>query len=127
MNHIDTAQFYGDGLVNDLLRGAPARGPQRAARRGSARRDRAEQRGTVDGALGGALPGARRVVDEPAVRAAADEAGATPSQVGLAWLLHRGPNVLLIAGTASVEHLEINIDVASLRLGAASLAGLDAG
>lgn len=77
--------------------------------------------------LGGMLPGARRVVDEPAVRAAAETTGVSSARIGLAWLLQRSPNVLLIPGTASVTHLEDNIDAASVRLAAATLSGLDAG
>ncbi len=40
----------------------------------------------------------------------------TPSQVALAWLLQRSPIMLPIPGTSSVEHLEENIQAASLRL-----------
>jgi pyridoxine 4-dehydrogenase len=42
--------------------------------------------------------------------------GATPMQVALAWLLHRAPNVLLIPGTSSVEHLHENLAAAELEL-----------
>ncbi|MBN9388105.1 MAG: aldo/keto reductase [Chloroflexi bacterium] len=42
--------------------------------------------------------------------------GATPSQVALAWLLKRSPNMLPIAGTGSVEHLEENIKGADIEL-----------
>lgn len=41
---------------------------------------------------------------------------ATPMQVALAWLLGRSPNILLIPGTSSVEHLRENIEAASLVL-----------
>jgi aryl-alcohol dehydrogenase-like predicted oxidoreductase len=41
---------------------------------------------------------------------------ASPTQVALAWLLHRSPIMLPIPGTSSVEHLEQNVDAASLRL-----------
>jgi aryl-alcohol dehydrogenase-like predicted oxidoreductase len=37
--------------------------------------------------------------------------GATPMQVGLAWLLHRAPNILLIPGTSSSDHLRENLAV----------------
>jgi pyridoxine 4-dehydrogenase len=47
---------------------------------------------------------------------AADQCGATSMQVALAWLLQRSPNILLIPGTSSVEHLRQNIDSASLNL-----------
>ena len=56
----------------------------------------------------------------------AQEIGATPMQVALAWLLHRSPNILLIPGTSSVEHLRENLKVAELSLSKAVLAELDA-
>jgi aryl-alcohol dehydrogenase-like predicted oxidoreductase len=40
----------------------------------------------------------------------------TPMQVALAWLLRRAPNILLIPGTSSVEHLEENLAVAGIGL-----------
>jgi pyridoxine 4-dehydrogenase len=42
--------------------------------------------------------------------------GATPMQVALAWLLRRAPNILLIPGTSSVEHLRENLAAAELEL-----------
>jgi pyridoxine 4-dehydrogenase len=56
----------------------------------------------------------------------AQEIGATPMQVALAWLLHRAPNMLLIPGTSSVEHLRENLKAAELSLSEAVLAELDA-
>ena len=56
----------------------------------------------------------------------AQEIGATPMQVALAWLLHRSPNILLIPGTSSLEHLRENLKVAELSLSKAVLAELDA-
>ena len=50
---------------------------------------------------------------------------ATPMQVALAWLLHRSPNMLLIPGTSSVEHLRENIEAATLELPVEALATLD--
>jgi pyridoxine 4-dehydrogenase len=47
---------------------------------------------------------------------AAASLNATPMQVALAWLLHRAPNVLLIPGTSSVEHLHENLAAAELEL-----------
>jgi aryl-alcohol dehydrogenase-like predicted oxidoreductase len=41
---------------------------------------------------------------------------ATPMQVALAWLLHRSPNILLIPGTSSREHLRENLAAAKLTL-----------
>jgi aryl-alcohol dehydrogenase-like predicted oxidoreductase len=56
----------------------------------------------------------------------ANELGATPMQVALAWLLHRAPNVLLIPGTKSVEHLQENLKAAEIRIPGEMLARLDA-
>jgi pyridoxine 4-dehydrogenase len=46
-------------------------------------------------------------------------------QVALAWLLHRAPNILLIPGTSSVEHLRENLEAASVELPAETIAVLD--
>jgi pyridoxine 4-dehydrogenase len=75
--------------------------------------------------LGGAVPGMPKVTDEPAVRAAAQSLGRTPAQVGLAWLLHLAPNVLLIPGTADRGHLEENVAAGDIPLDDAALAALD--
>ncbi len=40
----------------------------------------------------------------------------TPKQVALAWLLKRSPIILPIPGTSSVEHLEENVQAASLQI-----------
>jgi aryl-alcohol dehydrogenase-like predicted oxidoreductase len=50
----------------------------------------------------------------------------TPSQVGLAWLLHHAPNILLIPGTADPAHLEANMAVGEITLDGDTLAALDA-
>lgn len=42
--------------------------------------------------------------------------GATPSQLALAWLLHRSPVMLPIPGTSKVKHLEDNIAAATITL-----------
>jgi pyridoxine 4-dehydrogenase len=76
--------------------------------------------------LGSAFPGIPKVTDEPAVHAAAESIGSTPSQVGLAWLLRHAPNVLLIPGTADVGHLEANLASGAVEFDAATLAALDA-
>jgi pyridoxine 4-dehydrogenase len=52
--------------------------------------------------------------------------GATPMQVALAWLLHRAPNILLIPGTSSLEHLRENMQAAQLQLAEGVRAELDA-
>ncbi|KML66168.1 aldo/keto reductase family oxidoreductase [Pectobacterium peruviense] len=46
----------------------------------------------------------------------ANEVGATPKQVALAWLLQRSPNILVIAGTSSTTHLRENFAAADLVL-----------
>ena len=56
----------------------------------------------------------------------AAEAGATPMQVALAWLLQRAPNILLIPGTSSLGHLQENLAAASLTLSAEAIGRLDA-
>ncbi|WNV86553.1 aldo/keto reductase [Umezawaea sp. Da 62-37] len=76
--------------------------------------------------LGGDLPGLPKVTDEQAVLDVAESLGATPMQVGLAWLLHHAPNVLLIAGTSNPEHLQANVDAGAIRFDAETLAALDA-
>jgi pyridoxine 4-dehydrogenase len=48
----------------------------------------------------------------------------SPSQLALAWLLHRSPVMLPIPGTSSVKHLEENIGGASIRLSASELDAL---
>jgi pyridoxine 4-dehydrogenase len=55
----------------------------------------------------------------------AERMGATPMQVALAWLIQRAPNILLIPGTSSVEHLRENLAAASLKLPPDMLAALD--
>lgn len=57
---------------------------------------------------------------------AAEEVGATPMQVALAWLLQHSPNILLIPGTSSPEHLKQNLASAALRLPQNVVARLDA-
>ncbi|MFE4679951.1 aldo/keto reductase [Streptomyces sp. NPDC056721] len=76
--------------------------------------------------LGGAFPGIPKVTEEPAVLAAAQSLGSTPSQVGLAWLLQHSPNTLLIPGTADPGHLEANIAAGAITLDEATVASLDA-
>lgn len=52
-----------------------------------------------------------------AVESIAQELDVTASQVALAWLLHRAPNVLPIPGTSSTSHLEQNVQASRLVLG----------
>ncbi|GIF65663.1 putative aldo/keto reductase [Asanoa ishikariensis] len=55
-----------------------------------------------------------RIVDE--VRAVAEEVGATPAQVAIAWLLAQGPDIVPIPGTTQVFRLEENAAAESLVL-----------
>ena len=57
---------------------------------------------------------------------AAKSLGATPMQLALAWLLHRSPNILLIPGTSSVQHLRENLEAATLALPVEALVRLNA-
>jgi aryl-alcohol dehydrogenase-like predicted oxidoreductase len=47
-------------------------------------------------------------------------------QVALAWLLQRSPNILLIPGTSSVEHLRENLKAADLQLSSQTVNNLNA-
>jgi pyridoxine 4-dehydrogenase len=76
--------------------------------------------------LGSAFPGFPKVADNPVVVDIAGEIGATPSQVGLAWLLVHAPTTLLIPGTRSIAHLEENIGAGNVTLSAEAIARLDA-
>jgi pyridoxine 4-dehydrogenase len=55
----------------------------------------------------------------------AENQGRSPSQVALAWLLHRSPVLLPIPGTSSVEHLQENIAAAGIQLSADEYSELD--
>jgi aryl-alcohol dehydrogenase-like predicted oxidoreductase len=61
--------------------------------------------------LGGFTP-----LQSAALSDVAKDLGATPMQVALAWLLRRAPNILLIPGTSSVQHLRENLAAADLEL-----------
>ncbi len=50
---------------------------------------------------------------------------ASPMAIALAWLLKRSPNILLIPGTSSAEHLCENVAGAALQLPTDAVAELD--
>ena len=100
-NHYNLAHREDDPLIDDLARGSVAYVPFFP--------------------LGGFTPLQSTALDDVAHRA-----GASPMQVALAWLLQRAPNILLIPGTSSVEHLRENLAAASLKLAPDLLAALDA-
>jgi pyridoxine 4-dehydrogenase len=70
--------------------------------------------------LGGFTP-----LQSSALDAAAASLKATPMQVALAWLLQRSPNILLIPGTSSMEHLRENLKAATLQIPSEMIASLD--
>lgn len=70
---------------------------------------------------GGISPLQSKILDQ-----AAEQLNATTRQIALAWLLHRSPTMLLIPGTASIDHLHENMAAASLELPADALEDLNA-
>jgi pyridoxine 4-dehydrogenase len=66
--------------------------------------------------LGSAFNPSNPVLGAPAVQETARRLEVTPAQIALAWLLHQAPTVLMIPGTASLEHLEENLAAADLVL-----------
>jgi aryl-alcohol dehydrogenase-like predicted oxidoreductase len=70
--------------------------------------------------LGGFSPLQSAALSDVATRLAA-----TPMQVALAWLLQRSPNILLIPGTSSIEHLRENLKASTLQIPAEVVAELD--
>jgi aryl-alcohol dehydrogenase-like predicted oxidoreductase len=62
----------------------------------------------------------------PDYMALAHDAGCTPAQLALAWLLHKAPHIVPIPGTTSVAHLEENLGAARVRLSSGLLTRLDA-
>ncbi|MFN3494031.1 MAG: aldo/keto reductase [Hydrogenophaga sp.] len=62
----------------------------------------------------------------PAYLAMAEEAGCTPAQLAIAWLLHQGNDILPIPGTAREDHLLDNLGAAHVALGADMLERLGA-
>jgi pyridoxine 4-dehydrogenase len=50
------------------------------------------------------------------IGAIAQKHKATVAQIALAWLLKRSPNILLIPGTSSLEHLQENLEATRIEL-----------
>ena len=65
------------------------------------------------------------ILATPAVREAARVLGVTPAQVALAWVAAAAPNVLLIPGTGSLEHLAQNLAVSDIVLDEATKSRLN--
>jgi pyridoxine 4-dehydrogenase len=70
--------------------------------------------------LGGFTPLQSGTLSEAAARLST-----TPMQVALAWLLQRSPNILVIPGTSSLEHLRENLKAATLQIPSEIVAELD--
>jgi pyridoxine 4-dehydrogenase len=100
-NHYNLAHRADDALIGDLARNGIAYVPFFP--------------------LGGFSPLQSETLSE-----AASRLDATPMQVALAWLLHRSPNILVIPGTCSIDHLRENLKAATLQIPAEVLADLDA-
>ncbi|MCV7197490.1 oxidoreductase [Mycobacterium angelicum] len=66
--------------------------------------------------LGSSFAQPNPVLGNELIAQAARRFGRTPAQIALAWTLSVAPNVLLIPGTSSVEHLEDNLAVADIEL-----------
>jgi pyridoxine 4-dehydrogenase len=76
--------------------------------------------------LGSAFTGGpAKLAADPALQAVATRHDVKPTQVALAWLLHRSERILLIPGTSSLEHLHENMAAAELTLSAEDLAELE--
>ncbi|HXV00017.1 MAG TPA: oxidoreductase [Caulobacteraceae bacterium] len=99
-NHYNLAHRDDDALIDDLARETVAYVPFFP--------------------LGGFAP-----LQSSTLAEVAKDLGATAMQVALAWLLHRAPNILLIPGTSSLDHLHENLAAAHLPLSSETLARLD--
>jgi pyridoxine 4-dehydrogenase len=99
-NFYNVAQRQDDGFIDDLARRGVAYVPFFP--------------------LGGFTP-----LQSSALDAAAAALQVTPMQVALAWLLQRSPNILLIPGTSSLDHLRENLRAATLKLPSETIASLD--
>ena len=71
--------------------------------------------------LGGFTPLQSATLSDVAARL-----GATAMQVALAWLLQRSPNILVIPGTSSIEHLRENLQASTFQIPPEVIADLDA-
>jgi pyridoxine 4-dehydrogenase len=100
-NHYNLAHRTDDALVADLARDGIAYVPFFP--------------------LGGFTPLQSTRLSDVAVRL-----DATPMQVALAWLLQRSPNILVIPGTSSVEHLRENLQASKLQIPSEAIADLEA-
>jgi diketogulonate reductase-like aldo/keto reductase len=77
--------------------------------------------------LGSALPNMPKVTENTAVQAVAERVGATPAQVGLAWLLPHSDNVLLIRARRASPTWRKTLRVADIDLSEDDIAELENG
>ena len=61
----------------------------------------------------------------PAYNAVAQDVGCSPSQLALAWLLHKAPHIIPIPGTTSLSHLSDDLASVEVSLTPAIMARLD--
>ena len=67
--------------------------------------------------LGSAFAGGpAQLAADPAIAEVAARRQATPTQIALAWLLHRSERILLIPGTSSIRHIEENMAAGDIEL-----------
>ena len=59
------------------------------------------------------------------IRTVAEEAGATPGQVALAWVLSRGDDIVTIPGTTKIANLKSNLGASKLELAEEQIKRLD--
>ncbi len=62
----------------------------------------------------------------PAYNALAQEAGCSPAQLALAWLLHKGDDLIPIPGTTSVAHLQDDLGAVDVKLSVDLIARVEA-
>jgi aryl-alcohol dehydrogenase-like predicted oxidoreductase len=60
------------------------------------------------------------------VRELAEQKGATPAQIALAWLLHKGDDIVPIPGTKRRQYLEENVRAVDVMLSTSEIGRLDA-
>jgi pyridoxine 4-dehydrogenase len=66
--------------------------------------------------LGAGAGRANSVLGDQRIQSAARRLGVTPAQVALAWALDLAPNILVIPGTSSLEHLAENVAASNVHL-----------
>jgi aryl-alcohol dehydrogenase-like predicted oxidoreductase len=124
VNHIDTAQFYGPDVANELIHAALYPYPEElvlVSKAGSARLRRHTRGPTPEAATGRSTGQPRVVAAGPSARSEIFVAIPKPgshSTNGWHWpgSCQRSPNLLLIPRTSSLTHLRENLEAAELEL-----------